>query len=440
MKKDEFNNLFREYVRKSLSPTQQERDFVTKVYDHICSALNSNCLQIGSYPRFTSTHPLHDLDVLYVIGDVSSFTDNPSSVLSELQRTLQNYFNQNTDYKLNISLQTHSATISFLDGKNEEYFAIDVVPAFLNGKNEFDLDTYVVPEIVKVGRSKRSEYYQTKSATHTSVQWIKSDPRGYIKIAANINETNNDYRKAVKFAKKWKYNAVKNNEKFKLKSFHIEQIFVGVFRQNPDIDFFDAIFEFFCHLPEHITRPQISDRADSSIFIDSYLDELTSEQKELIIRARDRFLIALEEFTPSSSVEDLLSGKTYKRFSPSEQYLFDSNMPIFIDSTLKFSIEGYLKNRNGYREYKYPIRLNHPIIESKNYIKFQVEVNNTAANLYKWKVKNSNDSPEPRGEITDNHTKNDPESTKYAGKHYVECYAINNDCCVAKDRVNVQIG
>lgn len=439
MKKDEFNNLFREYVRKSLSPTQQERDFVTKVYDHICSALNNNCLQIGSYPRFTSTHPLHDLDVLYVIGDMSSFTDNPGSALSELQKTLQSYFSQNTDYKYSISLQTHSATISFLDHNNDEYFAIDVVPAFINGKNEFDLDTYVVPEIVKVGRSKRSEYYQTKITTHTNIQWIKSDPRGYIKIASNINETNEDYRKAVKFAKKWKHNAAENNENFKLKSFHIEQLFVGIFRQNPNIDIFDAIFEFFCHIPEHISQPKVADRANPAIFIDSYLDDLTTEQKELIIQTRDRFLIALEEFISSSSVEDLLSGKTYKRFSPSEQYLFDSNIPTFIDPTLKFSIEGYLKNRNGFREYKYPIRLDRPIIESKNYIRFQVEVNNTTANLYKWKVKNSNDSPEPRGEITDNRTKNDPESTRYSGKHYVECYVIKNNYCIAKDRVYVQI-
>jgi hypothetical protein len=370
---------------------------------------------------------------------MTSFSDNPGSVLSELRNILQNYFSQNTDYKLNISLQTHSATISFLDSKNEEYFAIDVVPAFINGKNEFDLDTYVVPEIVKVRRSKRSEYYQTKSATHTTIQWIKSDPRGYIKIAANINETNDDYRKTVKFVKKWKHNTADSNENFKLKSFHIEQVFVGIFQRNPSIDIFEAIFEFFCRLPVHIIKPQIADRADSSIFIDSYLDDLTAEQKELIIQARDRFLIALEEFTPSSSIDDLLNGKTYKRFSPSEQYLFDSNIPTFIDSTLKFSIEGYLKNKNGFREYKYPIRLDRPIIESKNYIRFQVEANNTAANQYKWKVKNSNDSPEPRGEITDNRTKNDPESTRYSGKHYVECYAIKNNYCIAKDRVNVQI-
>ena len=55
----------------------------------------------------------------------------------------------------------------------------------------------------------------------------------------------------------------------------------------------------------------------------------------------------------------------------------------------------------------------------------------------KWKVKNDNESPEPRGEITDHKPRNNPERTKYRGAHYVECYAIKEGRCVARARQNV---
>lgn len=437
MKKNEFNYLFRDHTRKSLSPTQQERDFVTQVYEHICSALNNNCVQIGSYPRFTSIRPLHDLDILYIIGDMTSFVDKPETILFELQNTLQNYFRQNTNYKLKISLQTHSATISFLDERNEEYFTADIVPAFVNGKNEFGLDMYLVPEIVRIGRSKRSDYYKFKSTTNSLIQWIKSDPRGYIEIAKNINTKNDDYRKAVKFAKKWKHNAATNNENFKFKSFHIEQVFVEIFQRNPNIEMFDAIFEFFCHLPEYITHPQIKDRADNNIFIDSYLNELSGNQKELIKQAKDRFLIALEEFASDRSILDLLSGQFYKRFSCSEAYLFDSFIPTFIDGQ-KFRIDGWIRKKDGFRS-GWLSEINWKL-ETERFIDFSVKHDETDADFYKWKVKNSNSAPQPRGEITNHNTKNTPESTKYLGNHYVECYAIKDNVCIAKHRVGVPIG
>ncbi|NIT99702.1 MAG: hypothetical protein GWN01_01780 [Nitrosopumilaceae archaeon] len=72
-------------------------------------------------------------------------------------------------------------------------------------------------------------------------------------------------------------------------------------------------------------------------------------------------------------------------------------------------------------------------------IEFRISTDDTGADLYKWKVKNDDSSEEPRGEISDHHTKNDPESSKYRGNHYVECYAIRDGVCIAKARQNVVI-
>ncbi|MCX8485956.1 MAG: hypothetical protein ORN53_02045, partial [Crocinitomicaceae bacterium] len=70
-------------------------------------------------------------------------------------------------------------------------------------------------------------------------------------------------------------------------------------------------------------------------------------------------------------------------------------------------------------------------------INFRVIKNTTFSKLLKWKVKNDNNSPEPRGEITDNTTSQITEKTAYKGRHFVECYAIKDGICVAKDRIYV---
>lgn len=438
MTKSEFNTLFREYVRNSLSPTQHERDFISAVYNHLCNALGNNCIQIGSYPRFTAIKPVHDLDVLYIIGDMSQFNETPTQSLTNLEIKLKEYFQKNTSYRLAFKLQTHSVTISFMEN-GQEYFGVDVVPAYINGQNEFNLDMYDVPEIVEMGRRKRTGFYDQKHASNASVAWIKSDPRGYIKIASDINNINNDYRKTVKFIKKWKHNASENNENFKLKSFHLEQIIVDIFKQKPDITIFDAIFDFFYTLPKSIEQPQIPDRANSHIYIDFYLKDLTQNQKEMIIQARDCFLVKLESFNDTSKVSSLLEACEYTR-KPDEKFIFDEGIPTLVDPNLNFKIIGRLRSMNGFREYAYLIGMpKGSRVNKNNNIKFDINTNDTGASLYKWKVRNDNSSPDPRGEITDHTTKRYPESTAYDGQHFVECYAILNNVCIAKHRIDVFI-
>jgi hypothetical protein len=62
-----------------------------------------------------------------------------------------------------------------------------------------------------------------------------------------------------------------------------------------------------------------------------------------------------------------------------------------------------------------------------------------------WKVQNDKKSEEvlnakaTRCEITKNSTRNNPESTLYKGRHYVEGYAIKGDVCVTKSRIYIVV-
>jgi hypothetical protein len=196
------------------------------------------------------------------------------------------------------------------------------------------------------------------------------------------------------------------------------------------------MFKFFCDIPQIIEKPQIKDRADAGKFMDEYVGSLTDEQKEKIVKARDHFLVKLENLAESPSISDLLTGGFYDRASDTEAYLFDSNIPVFIDKDIDLSLSGYILPRNG--------GFSAGMLDRMGFIKVdrKIEFNATpdekhGIELLKFKVKNDNKTAQPRGEITDHTTRYNPEHTKYNGLHYVEVYAIKNNVCVARARQNV---
>lgn len=438
MKKSEFNVKFRGHAKQKLSPTDTEKNFVSVLYTEFQKMLEGKCIQIGSYPRFTATRPIHDLDILYIVGQYDPRGVDPTAVLKQLQDTLNKKFSNPTRYQYKISLQTHSVTVAFLE-KGKEIFFVDIVPAYISDKkNEFGDETYWVPEIVNIGYSKRNDYYKKLAESHSPITWIRSDPKGYISVAQALNQKNVDFRKVVKFIKAWKFGCKSLDDDFKFKSFHIEQVVAGYFRKNINMELFDAVFKFFFEVPNIISRPQIADRADSSKFIDDYIKDISDNQKQKILEARDNFLIKLEKLNRTSLIEPLLAGAFYKRKSPDEKFIFDFSIPTFIDDSIDFMVDGYVRKKDGFRS-GYWLSENGDEVFREMKIQFKLTRDDSDANLHKWKVRNSDDSGQPRGEITDNKTKNNPESTQFIGKHYVECNAIKNNVCIARHRRNVII-
>lgn len=437
MKKSDISARVRQFVKESLSPTPADRKFVSEVYQAFDKLLNQDCLQIGSYARFTSVRPLHDLDIIYVLGNWDEEQHNPIKSLDVLREKIQKNYENPTKYDLVISQQTHSVTVSF-QYHNEEVFSVDIVPGYAYSKNEFGQDIYKVPEILQERHGvTRKAYYQKLSVENKEMGWVVSDPRGYVEVAKRVNSLNLDFRKATKFIKGWKRACRAKDKDFKLKSFHIEQVVTAYFVENPNLDIFDAIFRFFVNLPQIIEVAQIKDRANSEKLIDDYVNSLTRGQKENIIKARDAFMIKLEEITEDTKVDSLINISYYERVSRSEQFLFDFNIPVLLDNAYSFQIFGEVQERSGgFRKY---ILDKVGLITVDRKIKFRIKGNPPKVDYFKWKVKNDNSSKDPRGEITDHQTRNDPESTRYKGSHFVECYAILNNTCVAKARQYVKL-
>lgn len=304
------NQELRKYVQTNLTPTAEERSWISSIYEAVCSVLGSGkCLQIGSYPRYTAIRPPHDLDVLFILGKWDKTEPKPFNALSRLKPRLEKELVAPQGFSFTVELQTHSITIKFIRN-NEEVFAVDVVPALITGaKNEFGDDIYLVPEILRLGHQKRLQKYERVGKNIDRIDWIPTDPRGYISVASALNKLNDDFRKSVKIPKKWKFVSKERNDEFKLKSFHIEQIVTSYFRKDSSLSILDAVTKFFVELPNWLSHSQIPDRANSSKNIDAYVDELTLEQKSIILKSRDEFLEKLKIYEGEQAAEILFKEK-----------------------------------------------------------------------------------------------------------------------------------
>jgi hypothetical protein len=291
------NNLIVEkYISNHLSPSEKERNEVSKRYNELSGLLKGTNFQAGSYARYTAITPVHDLDVIWALENlnpnlgqnirksVSEKIDPKELDISDLLNDLA--LKLNDEYTklgetVKVIPQTHSVTIEYPD--NSHTFTIDVVPAVsVSEKNEFGDNLFVVPEIIKYTHAKRINKYQA----HEKIKWIKSDPKGYLEESRRLNEVSTCYRKATKFLKAWKHKLKEKDPTVKLKSFHIEQIIIKELmevRNIANIDTIDTILLFLEKLPKYISVPQIYDRANTTKYVDDYLSELEETQKNRLL-------------------------------------------------------------------------------------------------------------------------------------------------------------
>jgi hypothetical protein len=439
MTSNELNSKLREFAR-TLSPTGSERGVVSDLYLSFQALLGqANCLQVGSYPRSTAITPIHDLDILYVIGewhtDWSADSYTPDEVINDLERNIkENLVKPEGSIVVAVEKQTHSVSVTFKFGQQE--FSVDVVPAYSYGINEFSQSTYRVPEIIKKkSHVKRREMYQARIANAEDIGWLESDPRGYISVATEVGQ-NSDFRKAVKIVKHWKDQIKLVDENMKLKSFHVEQVITQFFQNNPEGTVFDALFSFFVDFPNTIlVVNQIADRVNPGKFIDDYIVDFSSEIRQKFIEARDGVLINFEQVDELHSVRDIFQPEFRKRRSDLEEYLFDSWIPVLLEPEHNtFNIGADITDKQGLFV-RTLVRAG--LIDSGRYLKFK---NPALVDCeFKWKVKNDDNCDQPRGEITNHRTMHMPENTRYVGRHYVECYAVRDGVCVAKARHDVVI-
>ncbi len=306
------NSQFQNYAQKNLSPTGDERKFISKEWERVKSFLKGENFQSGSYARFTSITPVNDLDGIWVLPEnlmvkvfnekvvKKSTTIDPEkdlqihNIIEDLAKELEKKYKEE-GVKVKVEPQSHSVGIYFSD---KDDFSIDIVPAIPTREdNEFGDVFFLVPEVLlKSHKARQKRYKSIKEGTITEkIKWIKSDPKGYKENAKRLNDKNSDFRKAVKFTKRWKFNCKNQNDNFPLKSFHIEAIITSYFEENSNITCFEAVESFFRKLPTFLEKPNFPDRADEQQFTDEYINELSEMEKRLVLENKTKALEVIEK-------------------------------------------------------------------------------------------------------------------------------------------------
>lgn len=293
------NAVLNNFISSNFSPKPDDRTYISAKYEAIKAVIGNNVFQAGSYGRFTSIYPVHDLDVIYVCDD-PLLQNQPLRFMQQLKQKLDV---AKIDGVKAINVQTHSVTIEFSDANGS--FSIDIVPALeLDELNEFRRPLYLVPEILRINHQKRQQRYLNAAAN--PIGWIKSDPRGYIEAASNLNDANANFRHAVKLVKAWRHAAKRvHKDAFRLKSFHLELIVTDYFLAHPSATTAEAVVESIGEIGTSLTTPSIPDRADRLSFVDEYVVDLSSAERQLIYDLQSKAHVAAAGVLAADSTTQL---------------------------------------------------------------------------------------------------------------------------------------
>ena len=424
------------YENIKLTPTQKE-DAKTK-YNGVCSKLHdyyypdtaysgSTKLLIGSYGKHTSIRPARDIDVIFILPPekFAQYDDNTSNKQSQLLQDVKKILEEkypNTP----ISAFGKIVKLEFADTKHN----VELVPGWEN-----DDGTFTIPDSENGGR------------------WHRQDYRKEIQEIADSDATTGKTKFLIRSIKKWSDNCTA-----RIRTFQIEQVVLSFFSTNGIKNTTTAqllvnFFQFFLNsttdqgLRSHLTTALNRAQKALDFEINSKYEEAADEWKKVFGDDFPKTVkIASVEVPVSEDEFAKLNRLTDEYPSGDEEHLTRNyGIPFEINSAYSISLDADVE-QDGFRKSTLMsfIQSKFPLLKKKKLL-FKVNHDVPAPYEIKWKVRNFGEEAKNvgalRGQIHDDDgSESRKESTLYHGEHYVECYIIKNNKCVALGRILVPIG
>ena len=292
---------------------------------------------------------------------------------------------------------------------------IEILPAW-----EKDDKTFVIPN------------------TENGGSWDIFDPREDISTFQTSNKDTNELTvKLSRMMKSWK----NNTTSLTLKSFQIEQYVIDFlyFNYDKDIELASISQMFFQYLIDKIDEKNKSHVKTALTRANKAIEYSNNEKYD---KACDEWKKIFGDLFPKWN-RSIKLKRSNENYTQHEQYIEDMfEEDLFLDYTLEIDCNVI---QDGFRKMSLANLLNNFILKPSKKLEFYIKKHNVATpyNVY-WKVKNFGEEAKNRndlrGEITkDTGHETKKENTKYKGQHYVECYIIKNDICVARDKINIPI-
>lgn len=369
----------------------------------------------GSYSRNTAIRPPKDVDFFIVLNDQKYGDLKPSELLNLLEKILKEILPDITIFQ-----QTHSVTIEY-----DEEFSIDVIPAF-----EINSELYKIPHV-----------------SENSDTWLESNPKIHGEKLTEANDTTNGLLvPMVKLLKSWKRDKCSY-----VKSFHLELLTIEIINDSGIESYANGIKLFFDNANNYLENTCIIDPANSDNFVDDYLTDDERENLKYLIKAEATIAQNATSLEDNGKIDEAIKewDKIFT-FNPEKKKSLTSKQshekvlsyPENLQFKIKITSKLFNPTLNKYKESYYS---NSRKLPKGWKLRFYVDSSNIPdPKKVFWQVVNTGEeakrATDLRGEILDDQGFNRrDEHTKYKGTHYVNCFIVKNNYCVAKSRFFVNI-
>lgn len=405
-------------------------------YDRITQSLNeyfretssktANCLQVGSYGRYSGIKGISDLDMIYIMPsskwDEYNKKDGQSKLLKDTKIAISKTYSVS-----NIRVDRCVVTVDFSDGTH-----IDVQPVF----EIVDMD-YKYPN------------------TYNGGTWKITKPRKEIKAMAEFQlNKNKNLRRLCRMARSWK-----NKQGVVMGGLLIDTLAHNFLKSTTDYD--NKSFAYYDEMSRDFFK---------------YLYDRPSNQKEYGALGSNQRVKVIKSFKKKAKKAYDLACQAIAVKSEKQQHnkwrdIYGNDFPKYENSvteakvinlayqdTEEFIADSYLVaiiynveidcdiKQNGYREGSLRSFLSNrfPLLPGKTLTFFISEIDVPEPYEVKWKVTNRGDEAIRRncirGRIANDRGNNQIiENTNFRGEHFVECYIIKDGVVVAIDSIDVPI-
>lgn len=403
---------------------------ISSRYKNITKAINQdfyesesetdNSVQIGSYGRKTAINGVSDLDMMFDIPSEyfstynDSETNGQSALLQDVRKAIKKRYS-----KTDVRGDGQVVVVNFTD------YVIEVCPGFLQNDG-----SYKYPD------------------SHNGGKWKKTDPIPEIDEIDSFDlEANGNLKNLAKMIRSWK-----NKSGAKIGGLLIDTLCYEFLENAPDyktatIDMYDEMVrDFFEYLKDYDKEREFWYAPGSNQKVYKKKSNFINKSK----KAYDLVCEAIEKENNDTvyTIWKKVFGYPFPYpqkiqeasidYTSSEQYI-EQEHPVDIRYILKIDCE---VTQAGFRPEL--LRIVRRLKINKK-LKFFVEYTDVPKPYeVKWKVKNEGEIASVRNNrrgqiLKDNGTKTRNENSNFSGPHFVECYIIKNNICVARDRIDVPI-
>ncbi|MFW2611118.1 nucleotide-binding domain-containing protein [Aliarcobacter butzleri] len=423
------SSTFQEFLQNLVIDNKEE---ISDRYGEITKVLNvkyrntesntSNSLQVGSYGRFTAIKSISDLDMVYILPwtEYERFKNGrQSALLQEVKKTIQSRYP-----KTDVRGDGQVVVISFTS------YQIEVLPAFENSDGSF-----LYPD------------------TNNGGSWKTTKPRLEIKAISDLHQAKNqNLRTLCKMIRSWKnyhgvamggllidsvaYNFLNSTTYFDDKSFTYYDLLIR--------DFLKYLSEL--QNTNHVLAPG----SNQKVYIKKKFQTRAKKAHKLVLEAIEAQenknanqkwkKIFGRNFPSAVQLTTEAMDKSISTWTNTEEFIEDKyNVDIRYDLSIDCEVtQAGFRTDNLLSILASKIRL----LPNKE-LKFKIIRNDVKGDfeIY-WKVLNRGDEAQKRNMIRGQIVKGSSikkEKTNFRGDHIVECYIVQNNIVVAKDRIHVPI-